>query len=238
MISLEGVNFWTWNEWVTEIEDWFDESKRYYELITEKQKFIERKEKVFGLRYHSLKTMWEKVNTTAVSGWERRGREDTRYSSSSISEKFILGPVAPCWVWSTGNQQRGCLQTCPCPLALVLQKSLLRDVHGLQKWKDLYQNPPLINFQCSVLQQLLPKGGWAGKQRGAQAPADPRRSRDKAAPRPSSLGQPAPPAAAWFGALSDLGTQLSFRRGVCAHTCRPACGTGSSHSTKQWRTWE
>ena len=74
----------------------------------------------------------------------------------------------------------------------------------------------VIKVQLSVLQQLLLKGGWAGKQKEEQAPGDPGRSRGQAAPRLCSLGQPAPPAAAWFGALSALGTQSSFSQGgVC-----------------------
>lgn len=45
------------DEWVTEIEDWFDQYERYYELTTGKLKFIGRKEKAFESRYHSLKTV-------------------------------------------------------------------------------------------------------------------------------------------------------------------------------------
>lgn len=86
----------------------------------------------------------------------------------------------------------------------------------------------VINFQLSVFQQLLPKRGWARKRRGVQAPGDPGRSRGQPASRPSSLGQPASPTAAWFGALSALGTQPSFSRAACAHTCRPACSVGQT----------
>lgn len=81
------------DEWVREMEDWFDQYERHFKLTTEKLNFLERKEKDSELRYHCLKTTWEKLNTTAVSGWERRVRGDTRNSSSNISEKFILGPT-------------------------------------------------------------------------------------------------------------------------------------------------
>jgi len=45
------------DEWATEIKDWFDQYGRHNELTTEKLKFIERKEKAFEVRYHSLKTV-------------------------------------------------------------------------------------------------------------------------------------------------------------------------------------
>lgn len=44
------------DEWVKEIEDWFDQYERHFKLTTEKLKFLERKEKASELRYHCLKT--------------------------------------------------------------------------------------------------------------------------------------------------------------------------------------
>lgn len=88
----------------------------------------------------------------------------------------------------------------------------------------------VIIFQLSVSHQLLPKGGWAGKPKGAGSWA---RCRSQEPP-----SQAAAPAAVWFGAFRALETQSSFSRLVCAHTCRPAFNVESHHSTKQWRTQE
>lgn len=139
-------------------------------------------------------------------------------------------------VWRTENQQRSYLQPCSWPLALILQNTLLRDMHGLQKWKQLHQNLSGDYLSAFVSHQLFPKGGWAGTtKRGTDFWG---RCRSQRTPKPSTLGQPASPAAVWFGAFSDLGTQSSFSRLVCAHTCRPAFSVESHHSTKKLRTQE
>jgi len=65
------------DEWATEIKDWFDQYGRHNELTTEKLKFIERKEKAFEVRYHSLKTVWEKWNAT--SSKELRKKSERRH---------------------------------------------------------------------------------------------------------------------------------------------------------------
>lgn len=117
--------------------------------------------------------------------------------------------------------------SCSWPFALVLQNTVLRDMHGLQKWKQLHQN--LSGDYLSAF---------------CVSPAASQRRLGRKAKRGRFLGKvhywrmTVFPAAVWFGAFRALETQSSFSRLVCAHTCRPAFNVESHHSTKQWRTQE
>lgn len=136
----------------------------------------------------------------------------------------LLFPLA----WRTENQQRSYLVHDLLPQSY---KTLcLGTCMAYRSENSFIKTFLVIIFQLSVSHQLLPKGGWAGKPKGAGSWA---RCRSQEPP-----SQAAAPAAVWFGAFRALETQSSFSRLVCAHTCRPAFNVESHHSTKQWRTQE
>lgn len=116
------------------------------------------------LRYHNLKTLWEKLNATTVSDLERR----VRYG---ISGKAVLGPALDLlllpWVWITGRQQSSHLWPC-----LHLPKSCrrLRDIHDLQKWKDLSKLFWWSTFCASVAASETRLGRQAERSMGSCRP--------------------------------------------------------------------